>query len=46
MPNDQMDLSAVMRGNDEHEKLALDSFMAQFFDPQNEIVCIFTWMIA
>ena len=30
MPNDQMDLSAVMRGNDEHEKLALDGFMTQF----------------
>ena len=30
-PNDQVDLSPVMRGGDEHEKMALDGFMKQFF---------------
>ena len=30
-PNDQVDLSSVMRGGDEHEKMALDGFMQQFF---------------
>ena len=30
-PNDQVDLSSVMRGGDEREKMALDGFMQQFF---------------
>ena len=30
-PNDQVDLSSVMRGGDEQEKMALDGFMQQFF---------------
>ena len=31
MANRQINLSVVMRGGDEHEKLALDGFMNQFF---------------
>ena len=30
MPSDQMDLSAVMHGNNEHDKLALEGFMTPF----------------
>ena len=29
--NDQVELSAVMRGGDEQEKVTLDGFMQQFF---------------
>ena len=31
IPNDHIDLTAVIQSNDENEKLALDGFMTQFF---------------